>query len=104
MGETQEIEEVKSDLRSVLSLIHATNPEFRKDRNMYCFLLGDNLQEGIAGFGKTAWEAAGGLCRLKTVATQTERSSSHSGSKIISSGSGSSGSGSGTNMIGSSGT
>jgi hypothetical protein len=30
-----------------------------KDGNMWCYLYGDNLQEGIAGFGRTVYEAAG---------------------------------------------
>ena len=28
-----------------------------KDGNLWCVLLGENLQVGIAGFGKTTWQA-----------------------------------------------
>ena len=30
----------------------------RRDGNMWCFLWGDNLQEGVAGFGPTVKSAA----------------------------------------------
>ena len=33
------------------------NIKLYKDGNQYCFLLGDNLQEGVAGFGDTVLEA-----------------------------------------------
>ncbi len=33
------------------------NIKLTKDGNQYCFLLGENLQEGIAGFGDTVLEA-----------------------------------------------
>lgn len=48
----------QSDISSVLSLLHSVKPKFGRDGDMYCFLLGGTLQEGIVGFGKTAWEAA----------------------------------------------
>lgn len=35
------------------------NVSLSKDGNMYCALFGDNLQEGVAGFGKTALDAVG---------------------------------------------
>ena len=43
---------------AVMLLIRSTNPKFSKDGNQYCFLLGENIQEGAVGFGDTAWEAA----------------------------------------------
>jgi hypothetical protein len=43
---------------AVMLLIGSVKPSFTKDGNMFCFLLGNNLQEGICGFGKTGWEAA----------------------------------------------
>lgn len=33
-------------------------PKLSRDGNMYCFLYGDNIQESIAGFGKSAAEAS----------------------------------------------
>ncbi len=42
----------------VMGLIESLKPVFSKDGNMYCFLLGKNIQEGICGFGATGWEAA----------------------------------------------
>lgn len=38
--------------------IAAVGAKLSKDGNMYCFLLGDNIQEGVCGFGKTIFEAA----------------------------------------------
>ena len=43
---------------AVMLLVSSVKPIFSKDGNCYCFLLGENLQDGIAGFGKTGWEAA----------------------------------------------
>jgi len=42
----------------VLKFITILQPKFSKDGNMFCYLLGDNLQEGIAGFGDTPYRAA----------------------------------------------
>ena len=36
-----------------LELINKLNPKFSKDGNQYCYLYGENLQVGIAGFGDT---------------------------------------------------
>ena len=38
--------------------ISALKPVFSRDGNQFCFLFGENLQEGIAGFGDTTWLAA----------------------------------------------
>ena len=42
----------------VMLLINTVKPEFTKDGNEYCYLLGKDLQTGLAGFGKTGWGAA----------------------------------------------
>ena len=42
----------------VMLLIRSVKPKFFKDGSQYCFLLGENLHDGIAGFGKTGWGAA----------------------------------------------
>ena len=42
----------------------SVNIKLTKDGNEYCFLLGENLQEGIAGFGKSILEA---LTKFKNV-------------------------------------
>ena len=46
------------EFKPVMILIRAVRPKFSKDGNSYCFLLGEDLQTGISGFGKTAWGAA----------------------------------------------
>ena len=40
------------------SCIRALGLKPFKDGNQWCFLFGDNLQDGIAGFGNTVEEAA----------------------------------------------
>jgi hypothetical protein len=40
-----------------LQLIEKLKPAFGKDGNQFYFLLGENLQEGIAGFGDTVADA-----------------------------------------------
>lgn len=40
-----------------LQVIEILKPAFGKDGNQYFFLLGENLQDGIAGFGNTVSEA-----------------------------------------------
>jgi len=42
----------------------SVNIKLTKDGDEYCFLLGENLQEGIAGFGKSILEA---LTKFKNV-------------------------------------
>jgi hypothetical protein len=44
--------------KRILSFISEFKPKFSKDGNAYCYLLGNNLQEGICGFGKTPYSAA----------------------------------------------
>ena len=41
-----------------MTAIAALKPKFGLDGNMYYFLLGENIQEGVAGFGATVNEAA----------------------------------------------
>ncbi len=38
--------------------INAVGAKLSKDGNQWCFLCGENLQEGVAGFGDTIYEAA----------------------------------------------
>ena len=42
----------------ILKYISVLKPKFSKDGSMFCYLYGDNLQEGIAGFGETPYKAA----------------------------------------------
>lgn len=39
-------------------------PKITKDGNMYCCLFGDNLQDGIAGFGETPEKACSEFDRV----------------------------------------
>ena len=39
---------------AIVSMLH---PKITKDGNQWCVLYGDNLQEGIAGFGNTPGDA-----------------------------------------------
>lgn len=32
-------------------------PELSRDGNLWCALFGENLQEGVSGFGETPWKA-----------------------------------------------
>lgn len=40
-----------------LSLVESLKPSITKDGDQWCCLYGDNLQEGIAGFGDTPYQA-----------------------------------------------
>jgi hypothetical protein len=40
-----------------LAVFAALKPSLQKDGDMWCVLLGDNLQEGVAAFGKSPLEA-----------------------------------------------
>ncbi len=48
----------RTNYEEVMNTLSSINPTFSKDGNMYCFLLGEDLMEGIAGFGTTEWGAA----------------------------------------------
>jgi hypothetical protein len=39
------------------AMFAALKPEIKKDGNQWCILLGNNIQEGIAAFGKSPFEA-----------------------------------------------
>jgi hypothetical protein len=47
---------------TVLMLIQTMRPKLSKDGNVFCFLYGETLQEGIAGFGETPMKAAFDFC------------------------------------------
>lgn len=47
------------DQLTKLDLIEKLKPKFSIDGDQYCYLYGESLQEGIAGFGSTANEAMG---------------------------------------------
>ena len=47
----------RADTLKELDLIEKLKPHFSKDGNQYCYLYGENLQVGIAGFGNTTAEA-----------------------------------------------
>ncbi len=47
----------QQDLESKLLLLKYLNPKLSKDGNQWCYLYGDNLQEGVAGFGETPYLA-----------------------------------------------
>jgi hypothetical protein len=53
-----QIASVAYDLAHNIAQYHATfsaalKPSLKKDGDMWCALLGDNLQEGVSGFGST---------------------------------------------------
>lgn len=39
------------------SVLYQSSLKISRDGNQYCVLMGDNLQEGVAGFGKTLLKA-----------------------------------------------
>jgi hypothetical protein len=43
--------------KRVLALLSVLQPKLSRDGNMWCFLYGENLQEGVAGFGETPYKA-----------------------------------------------
>ena len=65
-GEVEMEQIIKSDFASIMSLLHAVKPKFKKYNNKYGFILGEDVElyggrrvcNGIGGFGETAWEAA----------------------------------------------
>ena len=46
------------EIESVVRLTVAAGAKLSKDGNRWCYLLGENLQEGVAGFGESPYEAA----------------------------------------------
>ena len=49
--------ELRIDWLNELDLIEKLKPKFSKDGNQFCYLYGNNLQSGIAGYGETVGEA-----------------------------------------------
>jgi len=45
------------DTLKKLELIEKLKPTFSRDGNQYCYLYGEDLMQGIAGFGNTVAEA-----------------------------------------------
>jgi hypothetical protein len=43
--------------KRMLTLISVLKPKLSKDGNMWCYLYGENLQEGVAGFGESPYQA-----------------------------------------------
>lgn len=58
----EELIAVASELR-VMQVIQTLKPVLSKDGNQWCYLLGENLQDGIAGFGDTVGEAMYDFCK-----------------------------------------
>ena len=53
------------DMREIKTSPHMLYPvKVTQDGNMYCCLYGENLQEGIAGFGKSPKEACDDFDRI----------------------------------------
>jgi hypothetical protein len=46
----------------ILMVIQAMRPRLTKDGNRFCFLCGEDLQNGISGFGETPFDAASDFC------------------------------------------
>jgi len=46
----------------IFQTIGLLKPKLSKDGNMWCFLFGINLVEGVAGFGETPYKAAENFC------------------------------------------
>ena len=51
-----ELNAAATELRA-MQVIATIKPVLSKDGNQFCYLLGENLQEGIAGFGDTVAQA-----------------------------------------------
>jgi len=51
-----ELEEAR--LKRNVALVTALNLKPYKDGNEWCYLLGENIQAGVCGFGKTPYDAA----------------------------------------------
>lgn len=46
------------EIEHVIRAVYATGAKLAKDGNMWCYLLGKNIQDGVCGFGTTPMEAA----------------------------------------------
>lgn len=47
----------KAQDKAMMELPLLVGAKFSKDGNQYCWLLGDDLHDGVVGFGNTAYEA-----------------------------------------------
>ena len=57
-----ELNAAASELRA-MQVIATIKPALSKDGNQFCYLLGENLYEGIAGFGDTVGAAMYDFCK-----------------------------------------
>lgn len=57
-NEVSAIELQIAEESKIMNVIAMLKPKFGVDGNQFYFLLGDNIQSGLAGFGDTAAEAA----------------------------------------------
>lgn len=46
------------ELEHVVRLVYASGAKLSKDGSKWCYLLGNNIQEGVCGFGPTPMAAA----------------------------------------------
>jgi len=46
-----------AQIQEEMAIVSMLHPKITKDGNQWCVLYGDNLQEGIAGFGNTPGDA-----------------------------------------------
>ena len=46
------------ETESIFRLINATGAKLSRDGDQWCYLLGDDLQYGVSGFGDTVLDAA----------------------------------------------
>lgn len=54
----EQLEECIATEKDEMNLVAMFKPKLSIDGDQYCWLLGDNLQEGVAGFGKSPYLAA----------------------------------------------
>jgi hypothetical protein len=46
-----------NDYERAITTIGILKPRFSKDGSMFCFLYGENLEDGVCGFGETPYAA-----------------------------------------------
>jgi len=65
VGQYQLLEDMQQRLETLkeLDLIEKLKPTFSKHGNQYCYLYGEDLMQGIAGFGDTVAKAMSDFCR-----------------------------------------
>ena len=47
----------------IFQTIGILKPKLSKDGNMWCFLYGENIADGVCGFGETPFTAAKEFCK-----------------------------------------